>query len=172
MRIEGTDVGLFGVFDGHGGEYVSFKAQSQLMPRIRDKIRQIYQIKESNDTAAEPRTEVAEFSAEYYIEKYGDDDNGLVLAFKQLLHDEIMYFDDEMQLVDENMYCGSTAVIAIVTQRRLIVANVGDSRAILGNTSNEAIRITKDHKPDDVSMNTSTANGWPIQFFRFLFLCA
>lgn len=93
-----------------------------------------------------------EFSAEYYVDKFGNDDDDLVGAFKQMLHDEIISFDEMMQLVPKNNFCGSTAVIAIITGHFLIAANVGDSRAILGNTVDKAIRITKDHKPDDVSI--------------------
>lgn len=40
-------------------------------------------------------------------------------------------------------YCGTTAVIALVIENRLIIANVGDSRAIL----NTGERLTVDHKP-------------------------
>lgn len=118
------------------------KARKRLMAKSDDKIKQ--------------------FSAEYYVKKFSKNDKNLVEAFKQMLHDEIIDFDEEMQLVPENSYCGSTAVIAIVSGHYLIVANVGDSRAILANTSDKAIRITKDHKPDDVSVCKQMAGVSPV----------
>lgn len=151
-KINDTNVALFAVFDGHGGKYVSSKARSQLMPRIRRKIQDMVHTKSTGISNALTDNQIEEFSAEYYVNKFDADDNNLVMAFKQMLFDEIMLFDERMQLVAANKYCGSTAVIAIVTGHYLIVANVGDSRAILGNTADKAIRITKDHKPDDVSV--------------------
>lgn len=150
-KINGTNVSLFGVFDGHGGKYVSSKARSQLMPSIRKKIRQMIKLKKNGFPTATPNDTISKFSAEYYVREFGVGDDNLVQAFKQMLHTEILIFDQKMLLVPENNFCGCTAVIAVITNHYLIVANVGDSRAILGNTADKAIRITKDHKPDDVS---------------------
>ncbi|KAL6778174.1 hypothetical protein ACKKBG_A17210 [Auxenochlorella protothecoides x Auxenochlorella symbiontica] len=51
---------------------------------------------------------------------------------------------------------GTTACVALLAGRRLLVANVGDSRAVLvragaggGNAPAEALRLTRDAKPDD-----------------------
>lgn len=154
-KIDGTNVSVFAVFDGHGGKYVSSKARSFLMPRIQSKIQEMVKFKATGVSSLTSNEIFAEHSAEYYVEKYGnddDDDDELVGAFKQMLHDEIISFDEMMQLVPQNSFCGSTAVIAIITGHFLIVANVGDSRAIMGNTADIAIRITKDHKPEDVSI--------------------
>lgn len=44
---------------------------------------------------------------------------------------------------------GSTAVMAIVVDgKKLVVANVGDSRAILCRKSDHVKQITVDHEPD------------------------
>ncbi len=52
-------------------------------------------------------------------------------------------------------YSGSTVVIALVLGRRLICANVGDSRAVLGSLKGKdaqktwvATALSRDHKPD------------------------
>ena len=52
-------------------------------------------------------------------------------------------------------YSGSTVVIALVLGRRLICANVGDSRAVLGSLKGPdaqkawvAAPLSRDHKPD------------------------
>ena len=64
--------------------------------------------------------------------------------------------DTEKELLDnkdlDTRMSGTTLCLAIVRGHRLLVANVGDSRAILGtrNESNEikTERLTIDHKPD------------------------
>lgn len=150
---------------------MSSKAKKRLMPRIRSKIQEIYQLKHSGTSRA-PTYEILDpHSAEYYIAKFGVKNNSLVHAFKEMLYDEIMSFDEAMLQMPRNDYCGSTAVIAILTGHHLIVANVGDSRAVLGNRSNEAIRITKDHKPDDVSGLKTMHFGTNMNQQNILFSC-
>lgn len=43
---------------------------------------------------------------------------------------------------------GCTAVVAILTNTRLVVANAGDSRCILGRSTG-AVHLTRDHKPQN-----------------------
>ena len=43
---------------------------------------------------------------------------------------------------------GTTALVALVWQDRFMVANAGDSRAVLSR-GGQAIRISRDHKPFD-----------------------
>ncbi|TVU00864.1 hypothetical protein EJB05_53712, partial [Eragrostis curvula] len=49
-------------------------------------------------------------------------------------------------------HVGSTAVVAVVEDRRVVVANCGDSRAVLcrggGGGEPAAVALTSDHKPD------------------------
>lgn len=49
--------------------------------------------------------------------------------------------------MDEHRDAGSTASTAILVGDRLLVANVGDSRAVISRAG-EAIALSKDHKPD------------------------
>jgi len=48
---------------------------------------------------------------------------------------------------------GSTAVCALITNKEIIVANVGDSRCVLSMSKN-AIDLSRDHKPDLPSEKT------------------
>eukprot|EP00047_Mylnosiga_fluctuans_P004717 m.236157 g.236157 ORF g.236157 m.236157 type:complete len:330 (-) comp12936_c0_seq1:115-1104(-) len=42
---------------------------------------------------------------------------------------------------------GSTAVVALVTPRHILVANIGDTRCVLV-TGGKAVQLSRDHKPD------------------------
>ena len=41
---------------------------------------------------------------------------------------------------------GTTAIAALVTPTKLIVANIGDSRAVLSRNG-QAVPLSRDHKP-------------------------
>ncbi|KAH8504063.1 hypothetical protein H0E87_011634 [Populus deltoides] len=114
-RIDGVDgeiVGLFGVFDGHGGaraaEYVKHNLFSNL----------IRHPKFISDT-------------------------------KSAISDAYNHTDSEFLKSENNQNrdAGSTASTAILVGDRLLVANVGDSRAVICRGGN-AIAVSRDHKPD------------------------
>lgn len=116
-RIDGVDgeiVGLFGVFDGHGGaraaEYVKHNLFSNL----------IRHPKFISDT-------------------------------KSAIADAYSHTDSEFLKSENNQNqhrdAGSTASTAILVGDRLLVANVGDSRAVICRGGN-AIAVSRDHKPD------------------------
>ena len=56
-------------------------------------------------------------------------------------------------MVSDVRMSGSTCVSVLCYGRRLFIANVGDSRAILirqmGNNEGLASPLSRDHKPDD-----------------------
>ncbi|XP_002974967.2 probable protein phosphatase 2C 27 [Selaginella moellendorffii] len=52
----------------------------------------------------------------------------------------------EACLLDEQLQSGTTALTAFVIGRRLLVANVGDSRAVLSRRG-KAVEMSRDHKP-------------------------
>jgi serine/threonine protein phosphatase PrpC len=65
---------------------------------------------------------------------------------------------DERLMADEHL-AGSTAVVAILTETDIVVANVGDSRGVIYR-SNESDQLLRDssrglHDSDDVSLNSS-----------------
>ncbi|GFQ06176.1 probable protein phosphatase 2c 59 [Phtheirospermum japonicum] len=114
-RIDGVDgkvVGLFGVFDGHGGaraaEYVKQNLFTYLLKHPKF-------ISDTRSAIAEAYT-----------------------------HTDSEFLKSEN---NQNRDAGSTASTAILVGNRLLVANVGDSRAVIcrGGT---AIAVSRDHKPD------------------------
>ncbi|KAL1212600.1 putative protein phosphatase 2C 71 [Cardamine amara subsp. amara] len=114
-RIDGIDgeiVGLFGVFDGHGGARAAEYVKRHLFSNL------ITHPKFISDT-------------------------------KSAIADAYTHTDSEL-LKSENSHtrdAGSTASTAILVGDRLLVANVGDSRAVICRGGN-AVAVSRDHKPD------------------------
>ncbi|XP_010491752.1 PREDICTED: probable protein phosphatase 2C 69 [Camelina sativa] len=114
-RIDGVNgeiVGLFGVFDGHGGARAAEYVKRHLFSNL------INHPKFISDT-------------------------------KSAITDAYNHTDSEL-LKSENSHnrdAGSTASTAILVGDRLLVANVGDSRAVISRGGN-AIAVSRDHKPD------------------------
>jgi len=137
-----SDVGLFTLYDGHGGAEIAQYLKNRL-PELFTKILSPLNNKFETD------------DLNYDIE------NSINILFNKL--------DDEIKLTSESEYMGSTAVIVLIckekdyisplTSRRVIYcANVGDSRCVL--VSNFGVkRLSYDHKASDIQeinrVNTS-----------------
>lgn len=125
-RIDGVDgevVGLFGVFDGHGGARAAEYVKQNLFSNL------ISHPKFISDT-------------------------------KSAITDAYCHTDSEF-LKSENHHnrdAGSTASTAILVGDRLLVANVGDSRAVIcrGGT---AIAVSRDHKADQTDERQRIENA-------------
>ncbi|KAJ4763644.1 Protein phosphatase 2C [Rhynchospora pubera] len=114
-RIDGVNgeiVGLFGVFDGHGGVRAAEFVKKHLFSNI------IKHPKFISDT-------------------------------KSAIADAYNHTDSEFLKCEngQNRDAGSTASTAVLVGNRLLVANVGDSRAVICRGGN-AIAVSRDHKPD------------------------
>ncbi|XP_065021094.1 probable protein phosphatase 2C 59 [Musa acuminata AAA Group] len=114
-RIDGVDgeiVGLFGVFDGHGGARAAEYVKEHLFSNL------IRHPKFISDT-------------------------------KSAIADTYRHTDSEFlkSEISQNRDAGSTASTAILVGDRLLVANVGDSRAVISR-GGKAFAVSKDHKPD------------------------
>lgn len=114
-RIDGVDgklVGLFGVFDGHGGARAAEYVKHNLFTNL------IKHPKFISDT-------------------------------KSAISESYSYTDSEFIKSEKNQMkdAGSTASTAVLVGNRLLVANVGDSRAVICRNGN-AIAVSRDHKPD------------------------
>ncbi|XP_016513899.1 putative protein phosphatase 2C 58 isoform X2 [Nicotiana tabacum] len=110
-KMDGHNLGLYAIFDGHSGREVAEYLQSHLFDNI----------------LSEP-----------------DFWKNPVTAFKKA------YRDTDNDILENVVGArgGSTAVTAIlIDQKQLLVANVGDSRAILIQRGNIK-QITVDHEPD------------------------
>ncbi|CAL4971433.1 unnamed protein product [Urochloa decumbens] len=110
--VDGEKVGMFGVYDGHGGVRAAEYVKQHLFSNL------IKHPKFISDTKAA------------IAETYNHTDSEFLKA-------------DSSQTRD----AGSTASTAIIVGDRLLVANVGDSRAVICK-GGQAIAVSRDHKPD------------------------
>ncbi|KAG0557660.1 hypothetical protein KC19_11G147300 [Ceratodon purpureus] len=110
--IDGTMVGLFGVFDGHGGSRAADYVKQNLFKNLL----------EHPQFVSDTKLAIAE-------------------TYKQT--------DQEYLKAENNQHrdAGSTASTAVLVGDRLLVANVGDSRAVIC-IAGKAIALSTDHKPN------------------------
>ena len=59
--------------------------------------------------------------------------------------DKLMADDENIQ--DKAEVCGATANCVVVTPKKIICVNAGDSRSILGREGGTAVPLSHDHKP-------------------------
>ena len=83
------------------------------------------------------------------MEKHQDFTNDLQKAFKEtfLAVDESL----KEEVLIEPLYAGTTACVALLRDNKLVLANAGDSRAVLAQKANstwKAVELTKDQNPD------------------------
>ena len=120
-------INFVGVFDGHGGKTVSSFLKKNV-PKAFAK---------NDDTSVYLNTA----SASKHLNK----------VFNEL---ETKLEEKHPRAVN---YTGSTALCGIISKNKntnkevLWIANVGDSRAVLCNSSNNAVQLSQDHKPNSVS---------------------
>ncbi|MCD9558683.1 hypothetical protein HAX54_016217 [Datura stramonium] len=110
----------FGVYDGHGGSRVAHACRDILH-----------------------RLVIQEISEE---EEDKDDEN--IINWEKVMGESFRKMDEEVNEEGTEMATmGSTAVVAVVGEEEFVVANCGDSRAVLSRAG-VAVPLSKDHKPD------------------------
>lgn len=116
---ENESLAVFGVFDGHGGDDIAKMLKSRLVTAI---FRSFNKLLRSNPDAP-------------------------LLSFIKIMKD--CFFQVDSSLPEEQATnCGSTAIIsAVVAKRFILVANTGDSRAILSLPGGAPKTLLFDHKP-------------------------
>ncbi|CAD8074687.1 unnamed protein product [Paramecium primaurelia] len=82
------------------------------------------------------------------------------MDFMQSLHDTFLQLDDMIKNNEiKNTFIGSTAVVALIVEKMLYVANLGDSRCLLMR-DDETIELTKDHLPSNELARIRYAGGF------------
>ncbi|XP_051225244.1 probable protein phosphatase 2C 8 [Lolium perenne] len=130
---ENGQEGFFAVYDGHGGSRVAEACRERMhvvlaeeVRRLRRRVGSEWQGGASDDDGARWKEAMAACFARVDGE-VGADDDDTDAASEQTV--------------------GSTAVVAVVGPRRIVVANCGDSRAVLSR-GGAPVPLSSDHKPD------------------------
>ncbi|CAR24264.1 type 2C protein phosphatase PTC4 [Lachancea thermotolerans CBS 6340] len=140
-REEMLSMSVFGVFDGHGGDecskYVS--SENDAYQGIRKWIRLSF---ETHEYGPVKGLESKSFKRRFRTIE------GLV---SQVLKDAFLLQDRELYCHYANSSCGSTGILAvIINEKKLYVANTGDSRCVLSTKGRGVKTLSYDHKPQHI----------------------
>ncbi|KAF4103718.1 protein phosphatase, Mg2+/Mn2+ dependent, 1Lb [Onychostoma macrolepis] len=111
---------IYGIFDGHGGETAAEYAKSHLPAMLRQQLQRYEKQKENS-----------------------------ALTPQSILKQQILDMDKEIleKLSASYDEAGTTCLVALLSEKELTVANVGDSRAVLCDKDGNAVPLSHDHKP-------------------------
>ena len=113
-------ISFFGIYDGHGGERCS--------EYLRDNLHKL--ICDNNDFFPENIPEAIRV--------------GFIKAENDFLNNYAL--NPQKEIIDKS---GSCALILLIVDKKIFVANVGDSRCLLSmNNGKKYVEVTKDHKPN------------------------
>eukprot|EP00658_Telonema_sp_P-2_P043888 TRINITY_DN31763_c0_g1_i1.p1 TRINITY_DN31763_c0_g1~~TRINITY_DN31763_c0_g1_i1.p1 ORF type:complete len:351 (+),score=66.79 TRINITY_DN31763_c0_g1_i1:148-1200(+) len=167
-------VGLFAVFDGHGGAQVSQFA-SQTVPRLGDSVamaegdwelalvdafRGVDQLLEQTSTQRQCGFRSPEEMNSPDTEQKAQQMQQLAALKRAMQGAKVTAGNGNgctsttgepvgiCRLRDHPVTSGCTAVVALLDQTRIVVANCGDSRAVLSRAG-QAVPLSFDHKPSD-----------------------
>ncbi|NWT52960.1 PPM1L phosphatase, partial [Erythrocercus mccallii] len=131
--VNKTHPSIFGIFDGHGGEAKALTRLPLLAPQ----------------SAAEYVKARLPEVLKQHLQDYEKDKEHSVLSYQSILEQQILSIDREMleKLALAYDEAGTTCLIALLSDKELTVANVGDSRGVLCDKDGNAIPLSHDHKP-------------------------
>ncbi|WOL00056.1 putative protein phosphatase 2C 68 [Canna indica] len=127
---------FFAVFDGHGGSHVSALCKEMMHVLLAEELSQA-----EKETADEEVAQVRKAIRQSFARM-----DGLALSACACGRVGLPRCGCERSGIESEIV-GSTAVVALVSDGRLVVANCGDSRAVLSR-SGRALPLSDDHKPD------------------------
>ncbi|KAK6936373.1 PPM-type phosphatase-like domain [Dillenia turbinata] len=139
---------FFGVFDGHGGSHVAMLCRERMHVYLEEELKRVKATDKTSSGNSHDRKEVSEEGDEAWKEEW---ERVMHRSFSRV--DEAATNTCACGSVGHNCGChpvvvalaGSTAVIAVLTADHIIVANCGDSRAVLCR-GGKAIPLSDDHK--------------------------
>ncbi|KAM2921631.1 hypothetical protein COP2_043346 [Malus domestica] len=115
---------FYGVYDGHGGPDVAGACRERMHEVVAEAV-EMEGIKGKND------------------------DKGDAIDWETVMEECFGKIDGEVSDIAAARMIGATAVVAVVAEEQVVVANCGDSRAVLSR-GGVALALSNDHKPDRV----------------------
>ncbi|PWA97502.1 Protein phosphatase 2C [Artemisia annua] len=148
---------FFGVYDGHGGAQVANYCQDRVHTALEEELKVMKQelVKGTINDSVQVGWEKAFTNC---FQKVDDEVGGTISRTN----------GDSSNVTSEPVApetVGSTAVVALICSSHIVVANCGDSRAVLYR-GKEAIALSNDHKPnrEDEYARIEAAGGKVIQW--------
>ncbi|KAK1666141.1 hypothetical protein QYE76_054300 [Lolium multiflorum] len=133
---ENGQEGFFAVYDGHGGSRVAEACRERMHVVLAEEVRRLRR-RVDNNNWRNGTTEEDEDGARWK--------EAMAACFARV--DGEVGADDGDNTETNEQTVGSTAVVAVVGPRRIVVANCGDSRAVLSR-GGAPVPLSSDHKPD------------------------
>ncbi|XP_043701317.1 probable protein phosphatase 2C 24 [Telopea speciosissima] len=127
--LQPSGLHFFGVYDGHGCSHVAKSCKERLHQLVKEEV-------ENRETPTEEWKEAMERSFSRMDKEVSEWSTDIPITNCRC----------ELQTPQCDAV-GSTAVVAIITADKIIVANCGDSRAVLSR-GGKAVPLSTDHKPD------------------------
>ncbi|ESO98943.1 hypothetical protein LOTGIDRAFT_231266 [Lottia gigantea] len=120
--FEHTNTSIYGIFDGHGGEFAAEFTEKTLFKCLMVRLLKL---------------------------TLGEDSSNNVSS---IITEEMLEVDKELlQLAKANLeISGTTALVALIKDGILTVANVGDSRGVICDKNGQMIPLSFDHKPQQL----------------------
>ncbi len=141
-RSATSAMALFAVFDGHGGPEAAVFCTERLGPVLAACCPTLgaLDLRNSVDSEAAKRA--------------------LVQCFARLDSQFLESATDA--LLPQPVLAGTTALVVLVHEHTLAVANLGDSRAVLSRGGGQCVALSVDHKPNDAAERARivAAGGW------------
>ncbi|XP_010256813.1 PREDICTED: protein phosphatase 2C 37-like [Nelumbo nucifera] len=132
---------FFGVYDGHGCSHVAKSCKERMHEVVKEELENGYASIEWKESMERSFSRM---------------DKEVLVGYEAVLNPNCRC---ELQTPQCDAV-GSTAVVAIVTPEKIVVANCGDSRAVLSR-NRKAVPLSTDHKPDrpDELLRIQAAGG-------------
>nr|XP_043636797.1 probable protein phosphatase 2C 24 [Erigeron canadensis] len=124
-----SNLHYFGVYDGHGCSHVATRCKDRLHLLVKEEMNKTVETLEWTKTMEESFSKMDKEVIDWNHGTAGGNNCRCELQ------------------APESDAVGSTAVVAIITPDKIIVANCGDSRAVLCRNG-KAVPLSNDHKPD------------------------
>lgn len=154
-----SDLHFFGIYDGHGGSQASTYCKERLHVLLAEEIEMLDQVESNIEDAAQGWDQRWNKTLTDCFSKIDKEVGGVC--------PNGIYDDDAVEggcaccedaIAPENV--GTTAVVAVVGSCQIVIANCGDSRAVLSR-GGKAVALSTDHKPEreDETSRIEAAGG-------------
>ncbi|XP_064456466.1 protein phosphatase 1L-like [Ornithodoros turicata] len=149
LEDEEQDVHLYGVFDGHGGEFSAEYAEKHLFSNL---LKKLVAAKQKMTKVADDSSSDLEASDDSRQQNATNNNDTLLSEFSKIISEEILSLDASLLDIAKASrdLSGSTALVALIHGNDVLVANVGDSRGVMCDNKGMAIPLSFDHKPQQL----------------------